>query len=170
MTITISDRGSRSDIGLRFTFGERIRCIGITTCCKSVKSAIYNHTSYGNWYHNSCLQLNCWINYYIFYVKSGTYSFGCSNPALAWALCWRTHALEGGRAGATGGCRRYVYTEIHRSVKLSVNHKGNCQSYMHKECATCLFFMHIRWIWYHQSEKLWCQIQKVAWRAWHNLV
>lgn len=29
------------------------------------------------------------------------------------------------RAGAMGGYSVYIYTEIHRSVKLSVNHNGN---------------------------------------------
>lgn len=29
-------------------------------------------------------------------------------------------------AGAMGGCARYIYTEVHRLGKLSVNHKCNC--------------------------------------------
>jgi len=39
-------------------------------------------------------------------------------------------------AGATPPTYVYVYIEIHRSGKLSVNHKGNTTTYMHKYCAT----------------------------------
>ena len=48
-----------------------------------------------------------------------------SNPALGCALCSRTHALERGQAGASRGWGRYMYVEIHRSGKFTVNHTNN---------------------------------------------
>ena len=47
------------------------------------------------------------------------------------------------KAGASRGVWRYIYTQIHRSVKSTVNHSSNWQSYMHKQCAICLFFVQL---------------------------
>ena len=60
----------------------------------------------------------CWF----FYLKSIDYL-----DFWGWKL---------GRAAASGGYTVRVYIEIHRSGKLSVNHKLNWQLYMLKHCAT----------------------------------
>jgi len=40
-------------------------------------------------------------------------------------ICWQFGIMQWVRAGATPGTVRYVYTEIHKSGKLTVNHSGN---------------------------------------------
>jgi len=48
-----------------------------------------------------------------------------SKYMIVYRICWQFGIMQGVRAGATPGTVRYIYTEIHRSGKLTVNHSGN---------------------------------------------
>ena len=81
------------------------------------------------------------VNHIIYYI------LGCRDTSYSGSLlltahdahlpCAHTHAVRVGRACAIRGWRRYIYTEIHRLGKLSVNHRSNWQ-YLY-----CLVFVQL---------------------------
>ena len=71
-------------------------------------------------------------------TKTMLYKVQCRIMFLFGWLGVITVCFQGVRAGATPRTVVYIHVEIHRSGKLSVNHKSNRHIYMLKYCATCL--------------------------------
>ena len=86
-------------------------------------------------------------------VDIGLVTTSGSNHALRNALCGASHAQLGGRAGGRWGWVRYIYIQIHRLGKFSVNHRGNCH-YIHAQVlCNCLKNRQLYCIWYHVFKK-----------------